>query len=303
MAVKHVPPAAIDESMVTSNVAETVSAWSSVTTYGAAALSRRALDGIQHVFESVAGSNLNHDPALDVDGTYWTDLGATNKFAMFDGGIQTQTENADEIAVDVAFGDGVVFDHGYFDNLAGTELNVVVTDGDAVERFNETFSLISTSGIVDFWPWCFTPIRRIKAVVIEDLPPYPGATLSVSVTEPGATVKCGAVVVGFGQDLGNLQWGAQVGIVDYSIKGADDFGNFRPVERPYSKRANLTLNTPADFTDVLLEYLADYRAVPSLYIGDINRTSTAVWGYFREVAEEIAYDTHSVTSLEVEGLS
>mgnify|MGYP002134070968 CR=1 FL=1 len=48
------------------------SAWSSATTYSAGN-SVRGSDGIKYT--SIAGGNLNHDPTLDVSGTYWTNTG------------------------------------------------------------------------------------------------------------------------------------------------------------------------------------------------------------------------------------
>lgn len=47
-------------------------AWSAATTYGAAAAVRGS-DGVKYT--SVGAGNLNHDPTLDITGTYWTNTG------------------------------------------------------------------------------------------------------------------------------------------------------------------------------------------------------------------------------------
>jgi hypothetical protein len=299
---KLIRPEAVTEAMLTSNVAQADAAWSSVTTYSAGAIKRRALNGIQHRWESQVGSNLNHDPALD-DGTNWIDLGASEPYLMFDGAVQSQTENADSIEVAVQFDADRLIDSVYFENLSATALHLTLTDAGEGVVFDETYDLIATSGITDFWAWCFEPVRRLASVVVTDLPPYPGILLEAELTEAGETVKCGALVPGLGRTLGGNQWGANVGIADYSVKQADDFGNFTPLERAYAKRATFTLNVDAGFVDELVTLLATYRATAALYIADANFTATAVWGFFRDFNVEIAYPDVAFCSLEVEGLT
>jgi hypothetical protein len=289
--------------MITTSVAISETAWSNATTYGAAAIVRREKTGLQHRFESRAGGNLNNDPALDVDADFWLDLGAVNAHLMFDGIVQTQTEAAEEIDVSLDFAAGARADVVLLENLDAAEVRVVLTDAGDGDVFDETFDLLSTSGIVDFWEWCFEPVSYLTSIIITDLPPYDGAVLAVTILQPGGTARCGLLMAGFSRRLGTTQWGVGLGITDYSVKQTDDLGRMSVLQRAYAKRATFTINVEASFVDELATLLPAYRATPVLWVGDDSYASTAVWGFFREFAIEIAFPDLSYCSLEVEGLT
>ncbi len=296
-------PEPITAGMVTTNVAMTEAAWAALTTYADAAIVRRLKDDIWHRFESLHGTNLGNDPALDVAEDHWVDLGAVNAFKMFDNAVQSQTENAETITVSIAFDGGVLLDTLWLDNLDAATLDVTITDAvDGVVR-EASFDLISLSGITDFYGWCFEPISRLKSVLLQDLPPYPGVTLDVVLSDPGAVAKCGLVTPGLAKSLGTTQWGVRIGIDDYSRKEVNELGNFVVVERAFSKTMNAVINVAADFTDELAETLAAYRATPALWVASGQYTSTAIWGFFASFDEEIAYPDLTLCSLEIKGLT
>lgn len=297
-------PIAITEAMlVSTNVAVTEAAWLVGTTYADGAIVRRPVGGIQHRFESLAGSNTGNDPATD-DGTWWVNLGPINAHRMFDGAIQTQTTNADEIAVEVQFDVEEAFDWIYLAGLAGTEVAVTLTDATDGVVYDEVFDLISDSGITDWWGFFFEPITRLTELALTDLnAAYSGLTLEVSVTEAGATVACGAVVPALSKVLGYTQWGASIGIQDYSVKTVDEFGNFTILERAFAKRLESNLFIPAALVDEVASILTSYRATPALFIAASGYTATVVWGFVREWQVGIEYPDMSLAPIQVEGLA
>jgi hypothetical protein len=118
-------------------------------------------------------------------------------------------------------------------NVSAGSVHVVSMDG-ATEIFNETYSLAATSGIDDWYSWFFEPIDRITEMVVPNLPVYADQTITVTISDPGATVAVGNLVIGQTRDLGLSLAGAQAGIIDYSKKVADDFGNYSISERAFS---------------------------------------------------------------------
>lgn len=290
-----------DAVLVSSSVPETdYTPWSNATTYAAEARVRVVAANVHLVFESADDGNVGHDPLTD-DGTWWLEVGATNRWAMFDGAVQSQTTHADSIDVDLLV-------PGRADvlallNVSGATAQVTMTAPGAGTVFDQTYSLVSTSGIADWYAYFFEPIARLSDLPPITLPPYAGATLSVTVSETGATVGVGALVFGLARDLGGTQWGAQLGITDYSVKQADEFGNLTVLERAYSKTANFTVNVDAGFVDTLLTQLAEYRAKPALWIGDEGYASSVIYGFFKDFNVEIAYPTVSVCTLELESLT
>lgn len=292
------PMAIGDAALVSSNVPEDdYDAWDSGTTYGQG---DRVIDTTTHrVYESVQASNSAHDPVTD-DGSWWIDIGSTNRWAMFDGVVNAQTVNADSIEV-------VIQTTGRQNSLAlfnvdADELQIVVTDPVDGEVYDETYSLTSDSGITDWYSWFFEPIERATEFSVIDLPAYTGATIAITLTGAGE-VACGECVIGYARSIGDAQYGAGIGITDYSIKTFDDFGNASVVERAFSRRADFAVMVENSFVDQLMKLLAVYRATPIVYRGAAQFRSTLVYGFYRDFRIEIAYPEISICTMEIEGLT
>lgn len=302
--MKLVRPLTVTEAvLVSSNVTEPEATWSALTTYGAGAACYELIDGVHQKFTSKAGGNLNHQPSLDTTATYWTANGPTNRWAMFDGAVQTQTTGAESIAVtlDVPSSDRV--DTVALLNVSGTSAHVTVTDAIDGVVYDETVSLVSPSGISDWYGYFFEPIARLGDLVLTELPPYASATIGVTISEAGATVACGACVIGFSKNLGDTQWGGSLGIRDYSAKSEDDFGNLVVVERAYRRRAAFSVMLRMTFVDELMTLLPSYRATPALWIGSGALSSTAIWGFYKDFNVELSLPPdRALCSLELESL-
>jgi hypothetical protein len=155
-----------------------------------------------------------------------------------------------------------------------------------------------------FWAWFFEPIATKLNFVDFDLPPI--ANLTVTITLNGAAtdlIGCGGIVVGLGQELGGTQYGATVGIVDYSRKTKDAWGNWSVFEGAYSDRGSFQLQIDRVAVDSTKAVLAKYRATPIVYVGSDSYDSTIIYGYFKDFSIAIAYATFSVCTLDIEGLT
>lgn len=298
--MKLIRPMTVTAAMLTSStVAETVSLYNAGTTYALGATVRQdAADG-SWLYESlVAGESGN---AL-TNTAKWLAKGATNRWKVFDGSVSSQTENADEIEY-------VIEATGRVDTIAllnidASSVQVVAEDATDGEVYNETFSLVSPSGVSDIFAWLTEPIERLADIEISGLPTlYAGLTYTITINAPGATAKVGAIVLGLAKDIGGTQYGAQVGIKDYSVKGTDDFGNVTVIERAYAKRANFNVWVDSGLVDQVQVLLARYRATPIVYSGSSAYGSTLIYGFFRDASVEIAGPNHSLLTIEIEGLT
>ena len=124
-ALKVIPPLTITDSRLTSsNVAETdYAAWSSATTYS---LGQRVIVVSTHkVYESLQNSNLNKDPTLASNATWWIEVSPTNRWKMFDISNTTQTTNADSIVVTIT--PGQVVNSVSLMNLEGISIRAKVS--------------------------------------------------------------------------------------------------------------------------------------------------------------------------------
>ena len=297
------PVAVTDATLTSSSVPETDYAeWDSGATY---ALGDYVIKVATHrIYKSLQAGNLNHDPATEPDPlnpVWWVDYGATNRWRMFDALVGQQSSAAGSIAVVIT--PAAVVDSVVLLNLAAASARVTVTSETDGVVYDETVSLISDSGIQDWYAYFFEPVVRRTDVVFSNLPRYLGAEVSITVTDTGGTVAIGECILGLARELGGVQYGARIGIRDYSVKTQDDFGNYTLLERAFAKRATFTLWVEGDFTSELQAILAGYRATPVVWIGTDIHAATMIYGFYRDFEIDIAYPAASLCSLEIEGLT
>ncbi len=285
-----------DAQFVSSTVAENdFAVWSSATTYAAGTKVIVTAAGDHHIYESLQAANTNHNPKTSP--TWWNDLGADNRWAMFDGVVGTKTTKADPIAVSV--------NPGAVNALALLELDAVSIDvsmvAAAVTIYSKTVRL-EGAYVHDWYSYFFEPLKFKKTLVLTDLPLNAAATLSVTINNTGNTAGCGVLVAGFLTAIGQLQWKPTIGIIDYSTKEKDTFGNPTIVQRAYSKRMSCQLSLDNYQVDGVQNILSDYRATPVVWYGTELFDATTIYGFFKEFNILIYSPAGSTCTLEIEGL-
>jgi len=303
--MKFIKPTPIaGAAFVSSTVPETDHAeWSGLVTY---ALGERRIDLTTHrIYESVQASNLNHDPTTDTLSEWWLDIGPTNRWAMFDaivGTVTTAAAGAGDAVIEVAIQPGIVGSLALLDINAAT-VRVQMVDG-ATTVYDQTYTLADAAGVFDGYSYFFEPIVRQTALIVEDLPPYSAGVITVTLTEP-TTAECGTLVVGNTVHLGDTHYGANVSIVDYSRKGADDFGMVSVIERAYSKRIESECLIDNARMDYITRALAQVRATPCVWVFDngLGYDSLIAYGYYRDWRVGIRYPAYSLVNMTIEGLT
>lgn len=291
------PISIADAVLVSSTRAENdYSAWSSGTTYAAGG---HCISTTTHrIYESMQAGNINHAPTTD-DGTWWIDIGPTNRWAMFDSAVGSITSQATPLTV--VLDPGIVTSLALLD-VAAQSVAVTMTDGAGGPTvFSATYDMGDTANLVDWWEYFFKPISARTTLIVDDLPPYSTGRLTVAITA-ATTASCGTMALGTPVALGALRPGAQLGIIDYSAKTTDAYGITSVVERSYAKRIEVSLLTENSTVDYIAAQLANVRARPVVWVGDDIYDSLVVYGWVRDWGVNIAYATHSETRLTIEGL-
>lgn len=300
--MKFIRPATIgDAQFVSSTLPESdYAAWSSGTTYAAGA---RCISTTTHrIYESVQASNLNHSPVTDI-GTWWIDIGPTNRWAWLDQSVGTLTSGTSLMSITLA--PGVVVDSlALLDVTGGGSLQVVMVNGmDTV--YNQTFAMSDTSALVDWYTYFFSPIEPRGALIVSDLPPYSEAQITITVNG-SAAIGVGTLVLGTSVEVGATRYGAGVGIVDYSRKETDSFGVVSVTERAYAKKIDVQCIVDNGRVDYVTTQLAAVRATPCIWVsGNANSRyeSLLAYGFYKDFGLEIAYPNHSTFSILIEGLT
>lgn len=230
----------------------------------------------------------------------WLDLGATNRFKMFDQIISTQTVYAAEIDVDIT--PAAIINSAAFFGLSGNSITLTMTDPTDGVVYTETRSLQDNTIIIDWYTYFFEEISFLPDMVFLGLPAYGSATLTAYVDGGAGDAKVGEVVIGKQRTLGVSNFGTSVSIIDYSVKATDDFGNTIITPRAYSKRADYDVTVETAFVAAVQKALADIRTTPTVFIGDENRPETVVYGFYKQFNIVLSTPSISDCSIEVEGL-
>lgn len=283
-------------------VSRTYGAYSAGSTY---AVGDIVADPTGHrLYESLQASNTGN--ALS-NPLFWLDVGPTNRWAMFDQITGTRTIGSGSIVTELTIPTRV--DSLALLDVEGATVDVVAETATGTEVYNETYSLSDNEAVADWYDYFFVEITKRTELIVTDLPRYAGMTVRVTINAVGS-VALSSLVIGSARDLGVTLYGARVGIIDYSRKEADDFGNYALVERAFSKRGNFTvmvegvdMESVANKVDAVHKLLASYRASPLVWVGSQSYGATAIFGFYRAFEVDIAYPTHSMLSLEIEGLT
>lgn len=245
-----------------------------------AKVSRRGVD-----YQSILSSNLGNDPASSP--SWWSRIGASNAWAMFDELLSSAT--VAEGVLDVAFLLQGASSIALMGLVGVDEVRVMLSAGPGQLVYsNRTFVTTGMKQIViDLLGsgWFMAEVRLTNAA--------------------GTTLQVGNVVWGVPKDLGSVRYGARSGIRDYSRKETNEFGEAVFVKRAYAKTMSCVLEVEKTALADVQSTLEDLRATPALWIGspDLEYSQTlVVYGFYKDFYVSVDYPTMALCSLELEGL-
>lgn len=271
--------------------------WSSSTTY---AIGATVSFGTSGTYVSLQNSNLNQNPATAT--AFWLRTGPTNKMAAFDDQISSVSTATSDIifAVTASSVDTVALL-----NIKGTKTSVAVSDASLKIPIYHNSQQLTGGDSVDWYGYFFYDEDTIRTTsVYLDIPITSNALITVKISGVGTT-SIGTFVTGVLKNLGNTQYGVSAGIIDYSRKDIDEFGNVTFVKRNFSKRINASVSLTNANLNKVQRILYQLRATPVLWIASTDiqfEEPLIIYGFYRDFSTEISYPTHSLCNLQIEGL-
>lgn len=295
--------------LVETNVPDsTEDEWSSSTTYATGAVVKVSeIDGETPIpvtpvyeYESLADGNTDNWPPDNPD--KWMEIGAENKWKMFDGYTNTETENDDDIEVTItANGSDCV---GIF-GIYGETVTIRLIRAEEVLK-EEVFDLRTYIPESGWYHWLYDYMDYGINRILWDFAKYSsGATLEIVIAARVGVAKCGMVVIGNARDLGITKYDAKIGIDDYSVKSTDDFGRTYLNQGAFADRADVTMWLQNRNVDYVHRQLSAVRGTPAVF--DLNNEGTeyqamAIYGFFQNFDITIPGPIRSQCSLEIKGL-
>ena len=238
----------------------------------------------------------------------WLEIGPTNRWGMFDRKVGTETTQATSMTYLLKPGRANSL------GLLGVDADSVevslISNGETV--YVASVDLNSGNSVGDWYQYFYEPIYQVDAVAITNLldaalmaiPAYGDGVLCVRFLATTGNVTCGVMAVGLYAELGLTQYEPTIGIIDYSRKSVDAFGNYDITERTYSKRMSATLEVDAADVDNTARLLTQYRATPVVWVGADNLySSLIIYGFCKDWEETIKGPSHSICSIQIEGLT
>ena len=296
--MKVIAPTTItDAILVSASVPETDYAeWSSATAY---AIGDKVMIVATHQTYEALTAHTNKPPASSP--ADWLPLGATNRWRMFDNKVGTATEAVGSVSVTLT--PGIVTGVALF-SVNAAQVQVVMTDPLEGVVFDRTIDLQDYTDITDWYAYFFEDVRRRPSLIIEGLPSYRTAQITITASGGAAeTVAIGSLVVGRLRTYAEtVLAGASAGIQDFSRKERDAWGNFQVVERAFADLVRWRFLLPNNRIDAYREQMSALRATPAVYVGSDQFSSTVIYGFYRDFSVAIEYPDHSECTLEIEGL-
>lgn len=302
--MKMVPPKVL--TMLSSDVPETLhSEYAGGTGYaqGARVYVTLESDGVSErtphrIYESLVASNQgNYPPDNPLN---WLDVGATNRWAMFDDSVSSQTTQATTLTVTVQT---KLVDTLALLSLAGDVVRVRVLDAADQVISDDTHDLVlHESG--SWSDYFFGDFESRSSLILNINGLY--ALVKIEVTVSGEQCAIGHLLAGRAIWLGGTRWDAWLGITDYSIKETDAFGQTFLNQRGYGNSLDIDVWVESADVDRVHRKLAAYRAKPVLWQANNDQTiheSLIVFGWYRDFQQVLPGPTHSICSLNIEGLT
>lgn len=262
--------------------------WSSATTYAAGDF---AISTVTHrVYECQRDANTNHDPT-DIKNqsgavVWWTDYGPTNRWAMLDGEVSTQTMVASPLTVVISPG---AFNSLYIANADADTLSVVIKDESGGNVIHSMEAALEGSAPGDYDGYFFDRFKPQTDFLASDLEQYSSCEITLTLAKGSGTVACGVMAVGDLRALGKTQRKAKAKPRTYSYITTDAFGKTSIKRRKATTDISATAILDISEANTVTAILQEVLDVPAVVIG----TDLPEYGGLRVfglASGEISYD-------------
>jgi hypothetical protein len=241
-------------------------AWASGTTYAQGAF---CISPATHrVYQSMVAGNVGRDPT-DINNqagavVYWLDVGPTNRWAMFDGEVSTQTVVASPLTVVLQPGS---FSGLYLAGLDAGAISITVKDAPGGNVVYSYSGQLEDSQPADYDEYFFDRFKPRTDFLAGDIQQYNSAELTLTLSSQGGTVKCGVLAIGDLRSLGRTQRGAKAKPKTFSYISTDAFGKTTIKRRKAAKDMTATAMLDISEANSVTDLIQSLLDVPAVWIG------------------------------------
>lgn len=266
-------PVAITAAMITASslsVEDPNPAWSSVTAYTVG--QRVYLASTHRVYEATGmAGNTNKDPSLPANqfdaagvATFWIDAAPTNKYAMFDAVVSTQTSGTSPLSITLT--------PGYFNGFAlfgldADSMTVVVKDAPGGTVIYSHSGPLEGSAPADYYEYFFDRFKPQTQFIATGIDPYNNAEITLTLTKASGPAKIGMFAIGDMRPLGAPLRGASVEPIDFSYISTDAFGTTKVTKRNNATGLVISAKMEIEDANATLATVKELLGVPVVVVG------------------------------------
>ena len=300
--MRVIPPVTVTDSILTSSTIAEPSAGETVwAAYTSTIGDQRIVLATHRVYEAVAATT--DDPVTGAAKSVptWVDIGPTNKYAMFDTVVGTQSNATAPLEVELTPAQIINTIAGF--NIDGAiTVQVVVNSIAEGEVYNTTIEMLDNTAVVDFYEYFFSPIINVTEFLLTDLPAYSDQTITVTI-DGDADIDAGVLVMGRQTIIGTALYGTNWQALDYSRKERDEFGNFIIVSRSTADRFEYDVAIEKRLFGYTKGLLKGLSTTPCVWAGtDDTGDGTVVYGYYVDTSINLSSPSIIDATITVEGL-
>lgn len=236
----------------------------------------------------------------------WIKIRPTNKWAAFDGTINTQSISGSPVVYVLRPG---VFNAIALYGLKGATCSISLKDAPGgTVVYTQDLELLDDP--IDHWDYRFGSFRQLTKALFTGIEPYidPELTITILADVPGDPVGAGLVVIGDMRELsfpgqGGTQFGAQVKPTTYSYIDFNAYGDVTIQPRPGATDMDITVRLDIEDVNGALETLIELIDIPIAVIGS-DVVQFAGLNVFGLMSGSVSYDgpKHAILNISVKGL-
>lgn len=263
-----------------------------------------------------------YPPTDNADPPSWLEVSAVNRWKMFDTVISTRTVGRfpfngidygleDEATLLADFvNDGIavrIRPDAIADTLAVfnvsalyVDIKCVTLEGAVYQRRINMHGSLSES---NWYSYFYQSGERVDRFILTDLPEDAEKDIYLSFVERGTDdPSVGEVVVGRINEIGASLYGVNLGILDFSRKERNAFGQYDIIERGFADTMEVDMVIDNSDISFVKRFMSQIRAKPAIYIAEDSIEATAVYGYFTDFQIVISGPCKSDATVSIEGL-
>lgn len=272
-----------------------------------------SLSGTTVYWEEYGDLNVGYTPALYCEGddAYWAKMGSTNKWAQFDPYTNTATTGIEVAGGGTEISWSMRIDSAgtiAFFNLVARDLSLVVRADDGTVLWSKDVVITPNTSSSWFSYFYGGQAEQTPQDLFYILPRNLfGNILDVVISSPG-TCTLGMFRFGYNTYIGTTLYEPKVGIVDYSKKTTNDYGDTTLSVGAYKKYCNIDVSLEQSDIDKVFSRLASFRGRGVVVVADNSDAeeqqlqSMLLYGFLNDWYVNHKSINHTVCTVEVTGL-